>query len=80
MFSEQGGSSTYSGTGSYGQVNIICLIHQKLKLAVLVLNVDWVLYFSYSEVTTMEMPLYFLFLFPFIYPFTTLNVSKMEGR
>lgn len=45
MFSEQGGSSTYSGAGSsaysgagsYGQVNIICLIHQKLKLAVLVL-------------------------------------------
>lgn len=39
LFSEQDGSSTYGGAGSYGQVNIISImLHQKLKLAVLVLT------------------------------------------
>lgn len=36
MFSEQGGSSVYSGSEAFGQVNVISLLHQKLKLAVLV--------------------------------------------
>lgn len=38
MLSEQDGSSAYGGTGSYGQVNIIYLMHQKLKIGVLVLT------------------------------------------
>lgn len=76
MFSEQGGSSAYSGaesstssgTGAYGQVNI-CLIHQKLKLAVLVLMCD-----DHGNVILPFVSLYF---------YLTLdnsNVSIMEGR
>lgn len=50
MFSGQGGSSAYSGSETYGQVNVICLLHQNVKHAMVVLMCISYVYVFYVSV------------------------------